>query len=253
MLYTFENTLTDLAGGSTLTVLPNCGGSLSADDPCNNATSFGTDGAGPYWTWTSPALNGGGFRVTTNQLIGSTYTMILKFSFISTGPGYRKIIDYKNRVSDTGFYFRQAGILFYNLGSRQGSFAANEVLNLVVVRQAFAGVAGLFTVYSRVEGGGLQLLVNVTDSTGQSIPFTSGNGSFLGFFYDDLSVQGEATPGGKAYRLQMWENIALTPSQLAEITNGAFIQQNLEPPSSPPLRHHILFSILSSSSFLLPP
>lgn len=180
--------------------------------------------------------------------------MILKLSFRSTGPGYRKIIDYKNRVSDTGFYFYQAGLLFYNLGSRQGSFAANEVLYLIVVRQAFAGVAGLFTVYSRVEGGGLQLLVNVTDSTGQSIPFTSGNGSFLGFFYDDLSSQGEATSGGKAYTLQMWENIALTPSQLAaEITNGAFIQQNLEPPSSPPLRHHILFSILSSSSFLLPP
>lgn len=179
--------------------------------------------------------------------------MILKFSFTSTGSGYRKIIDYQNRVPDTGFYFYDTGLLFYDLGSTQGSFANNEVLDLIVVRQALAGVTGQFTVYSRVEGGGLQLLVNVIDSTGESIPFTSGSGSFLGFFYDDLSAQGEATPGGKAYRLQMWQNIALTPSQLEEITNGALIQLNLEPPSSPPLRHHILFSNLSSSSFLLPP
>ncbi len=51
----------------------------------------------------------------SNQPIGTTYTMTMKFSFDMVGPSWRKIIDFRNRVPDTGFYFINGTIRFYNL------------------------------------------------------------------------------------------------------------------------------------------
>lgn len=104
----------DVAGGaSTVTPSPAC-----PNDPCIDASGFGSDADGPFWHWSSNNTDsGGGLQLLTSAPIGDTYTILMKFAFNETGPSYRKIIDYKDRVDDTGFYFYNGNILFYNLGS----------------------------------------------------------------------------------------------------------------------------------------
>jgi hypothetical protein len=202
--------LVDANGGSTLTPSSPCPG-----DPCVDTAVFGTDATGPYWQWTSSDARGGGLRLATNAPLGDTYTVILKFSFSQTGSGYNKIIDYKDRVSDTGFYFLNGQILFYNLGSASTqTFANDEVLDLIVVRQATVGLAGQFTVYAKTPTGGRVTLIDITDPSGQSIPEIVNGNSILGFFYDDTATSSEATPGGKLYALRGWANVALTPAEI---------------------------------------
>ena len=215
--YTFDNSLTDSAGGSTLTPMPTC--PTLDGNSCNTTATFGNDSDGGYWQWTSTAANGGGFRVLTDQVVGDTYTMSLKFSFEQVGPRYKKIIDFLDRTEDTGFYFFSGTIYFYDLGDESSQvYSANEVLDLVVVRQSTGGTAGTFTVYARGSDGVLNQVISIVDPDGQSIPFTDGsNDTLLGFFFDDLSTPNEATTGGKVYDIKIWENTALTPQEIAEL------------------------------------
>ena len=120
--YTFDNTLSDMAGGSTLSVL-----GITRNDPCNSATSFGSDGKGPFWTWNTDVFyfNGGCFTVTTNQEAWNAYATRV-----------RKIIDYKNRTSDSGIVFQSGGIRYYPSATSFGDYPNNQVLDLMVVQQS---------------------------------------------------------------------------------------------------------------------
>ena len=222
--YAFDGTLTDLGGASTLSLLPTCP-TVDAN-ACNATTAFGNDNDGGYWQWTSTAARGGGFRIYSNQPIGDTYTMTMKFSFDMVGPSWRKIIDFRNRVPDTGFYFINGTIRFYNLGSASSQvYQAGTVLDLVAVRQSSGGTAGTFTVYAKGTNGVLTQLISISDPQGQSIPFvTNANQTLLGFFFDDTATAAEATNGGKVYDIKFWENTALTPQE---------IEAALVPPAPP--------------------
>jgi len=215
--YTFDNSLTDSGGASTLTPMPTC--PTLDDDSCNATAEFGNDSNGGYWQWTSTAVNGGGFRILTDQVIGDTYTMSMKFSFNEVGPDYKKIIDFLNRTADTGFYFLDGTIYFYDLGDESVQvYQANEVLDLIAVRQSTGGTAGTFTVYARGTDGVLTQVISIDDPTGESIPFVDfSNKTLLGFFFDDLDNNEEATNGGKVYDIKIWENTALTPEQIADL------------------------------------
>lgn len=222
--YSFDGTLLDSGGASTLTEMPTCP-TVDAN-ACNATTTFGSDADGGYWQWTSTAARGGGFRILSDRSIGDSYTLTMKFSFDQTGSGYKKIIDFLDRGPDTGFYFRSGNILFYNLGSRSSQvYPDGTVLDLVAVRQSTGGTAGTFTVYAKTSGGALEQLISISDPTGESIPFVdNASRTLLGFFFDDTATSAEATNGGRVYDIKIWENTALSPEQ---------VEQALLPPSPP--------------------
>lgn len=226
--YRFNGSLTDSAGGSTLTLTPTCTSTPppnSNGNQCIYTSSFGADAAGPYWTWTAPgrtvSRRGGGFTVQTNSPLTGTYTLALKFSFnmpsaLST-YSYLKIIDYQGLASDSGFYLRNGKINAYppsNTGTTV--FAGNQVLDLVVTRD---DTTKAFNVYSRAAGGGLVLEFTYSDTSNNLIPMTSGSGSRLGFFYDDDITSTEATDAGKVYQLRTWNGVALTSAEIEAVTD----------------------------------
>ena len=130
-------------GASTLTVAPPC-----PSDPCNATTGFGSDTDGTFWQWSSTDPRGGGFTIDTTANLGTTYTIALKFSFANV-ESWRKIVDYQNRTSDNGFYFKDEKLNFYPFSDRAASnYPADSVLDLVAVRQATGALTGTFTVYA---------------------------------------------------------------------------------------------------------
>lgn len=215
--YRFGGDLTDIAGGSSILVHPAC-----PADPCNSLTEFGTDATGTYWRWESTNPRGGGFTLTTNEALGDTYTVGLRFRFdsvgLDSGSSWRKIIDYRNRASDTGFYFYQGRIQFYNLGTSTETFGAGELLDLLAVRD---GETDTFTVFIIEEDDTLTQVLQVNDAGGQSIPFESGGGSLLGFFFDDTATSAEATPGGRVYSVKIWDR-ALSEEDLGGALDDFF-------------------------------
>lgn len=208
--YQFEGNTTDSGNGSTLTLASSC-----PADPCNATTSFGSANNDGYLEWTSSNNRGGGFTIDTNTSLTNTYTVLMKFSFTNFS-GYRKIIDYLNRTSDTGFYIHNSKINFYPLGTSTNSFTAGQDLTLMVTRQATNGNSGTFTVYT-YDGASFSQQLQVTDNSGSSIPFVStlhSGGTKLGFFFDDTATSSEATTSGRVYSIKMWDGIALDATQL---------------------------------------
>ena len=216
--YTFDTDLLDTHSNSTLTASPAC-----PADPCNSASSFGSDADGKYWTWTSTANRGGGFTVLTNSVIGTSYTIALKFSFAQV-TSWRKIIDYENRTTDNGFYYYSSKLQFYNGGSTFNSattYPANTVLDLVIVRESSnpsnpAVLTGTFTVYGVGSDNSLTQLFQYADNVGNSIPHVTGGKTKLGFFFDDTATSSEATNNGKVYDLRIWSGASLNAQTLGE-------------------------------------
>ncbi len=222
--YQFNGTLTDSAAGSSLTVTPTCPNPVLnvPDNQCIATSAFGSDGGGPYWTWTagSPTRRGGGFTVVTNSPLTKTYTIALKFSFASMPSGWAKIIDYNNKATDDGFYFKNGRLQFYPESPAGATYTANQVLDLVITRDD-ATTTKPFTVYARTPGGALQTVYQINDTSDLAVPATinAGANSVLGFFFDDNDTSAEATTGGKVYRLRTWNGVALTPSQVDAATS----------------------------------
>ena len=211
--YTFEGNTNDSGNGSTFTAAPACPG-----DPCNATTAFGTEDGDGYLEWTSTDPRGGGFVIDTKQSLTNTYTILMKFSFADFS-GYRKIIDYLDRGSDTGFYILNSRINFYPLGTSTNSFTPGQAMTLMVTRQATTGNEGVFTVYS-YNGTTFNQELQVTDTQGTSIPAAStvhAGGTKLGFFFDDTATRSEATSSGKVFNIKMWSGAALTAADLETV------------------------------------
>lgn len=236
----FNGNHDDSAGGtSSIEVFGACEDPIPAapDDLCNDVSTFGSDSTGSYWRWESSNPRGGGFRLVTTEELGETFTVGLRFSFDEVGLGddassWRKIIDYKNRVDDTGFYFYESLIEFYDLGTSTESYAAGEVIDLLAVRSGTEGsLEGQFIVYVIGSDGTLTEVLNVSDTAGESIPAPGpGGGSLLGFFFDDTSTSSEGTPGGQVYSVRIWDR-ALEPTELDEALDEPPVE---EPPAEEP-------------------
>jgi LPXTG-motif cell wall-anchored protein len=215
MQYTFDGNLTDSKGNSTLTTADAC-----PADPCNATAEFGSDADGKFWRWTSTTEHGGGFTINTNENLGATYTIALKFAF-DNESGWRKIIDYKNRASDNGFYFNDSTLNFYPFDEYSPeSYPEGSVLDLIAVRQATDATNGTFTVYAVGADGQLKHLFTSQDSSSESIPATNpSGGTTLGFFFDDTDTYNEATSGGRVYGLRMWPGAALSEDEVQSATS----------------------------------
>ncbi|MBU6245622.1 MAG: putative Ig domain-containing protein [Actinomycetales bacterium] len=142
---------------------------------------------------------------------------MLKFSFSgNTSPltsySYLKVIDYLNKVDDSGFYLRYGKFNSYppsNTGTTV--YAQDQVLDLIITRD---DATKAFKVYSKAAGGSLLLEYTYSDTSNNLVPFASGSGSLLGFFFDDNYTSREATAGGKVYRLRTWAGTALSQSEV---------------------------------------
>jgi len=159
----------------------------------------------------------------------------MKFSFADFS-GYRKIIDYKDRADDTGFYIYNSRINFYPLGTSTDSFTPGQAMTLMVTRQATIGVSGIFTVYS-FDGSTFHQELQVTDTTGSSLPAASTlhpGGTKIGFFFDDTATAREATSSGKVFSVKTWNGTALSAADLETVSSqsGPSPSPSAEPTTS---------------------
>ena len=200
--YDFNGDFTDYMDGSVLTAF----GSTLVTGRNNSLSSFGVNNALPgdksYWQWQSTGPRGGGFTLDINTDISASYTIGLRFSYEQTGPSWKKIIDYKNLVDDTGFYFNSGNLKFYNYPTAGTSVTGNnQIVDLIVTRTP----AGNFIAYI-IKDGVMVKELEVDDSIeGQSIPEIVSGMPRFGFFHDDSDTPSEATSGGKVYSLKIWD------------------------------------------------
>ena len=214
--YNFNSNLTDQKGHGVLTKWSSTGNS----NRNNSSTSYGSDSYGPYFQWKSTQARGGGFYIDIDKNIGEEYTIGLKFSFEQTGPGWRKIIDYKNSAVDTGFYFYDSGHLrFYNYAVQGSSTTpANKVVDMIVRRNKSKS----FEAYI-VNGDTKTLDLQVNDSNDQGVPAVVNGKTRLGFFFDDIATSSEATPGGKVYAIKIWDKYIDPDEVIEELKPKGFV------------------------------
>lgn len=201
--YQFDGTLTDGAGGSSLSPLPECPTDPAA--PCNSLTGFGTDADGSFWEWESTNGNGGGFSLSTSTVLGDTYSLRLRLKFDSVAS-YRKIIDFKDRASDNGLYFLSGDLVFYRAGAISGNgedIAANEFVDILLIRDGGSNQVDLYL----FDGTRYVLALSFEDDTSEVVAVEDSGGSLLRFFHDDAITSSEGSPGGQVYSLEIWDRV----------------------------------------------
>lgn len=213
--WAFDGNANDEFSNSILELAPEC--PVSGTDICNDSLSYSTDANGGYMQWATTESYGGGFTVYTDGDIGSSYTFGMKFAIdtASVDPGgYSKLVDYRDRGPDTGFYFygEQPYLNFYDLETSDESFAYGDVLDIYAVRDA-SGVSPTFTVYVLTNGEWVEAF-SIDDASGEADPAEYLADSVLGFFHDDTDTSDEGPQAGRIYDLKIWQNVALTADQV---------------------------------------
>lgn len=174
----------------------------SAGAPAANLTpAGGTLGPSNY----SFAPNQG-LSVTTGALTStSTYTIFTRFEFDNVG-GYRKILDFKDRTSDTGLYVLDGNLRFYNVANGSGSpIAANTFVDVALTRD---GATNLVKGYVN----GTQAF-SFNDTSGLAVF----SGTSLNFFRDDNATAAEAS-AGTVDMIHFYDGV-LSDSQIRELPN----------------------------------
>lgn len=123
-----------------------------------------------------------GLTLSNALLNGGSYTITVVFDF-DTVSGYRKILDFKDRSSDTGLYFLNGQLNFFNFAGGGPTVAADQTVTVELSRDATTQ-----QVTGKVNGTSA---LSFTDTSGAGI-FSSPN-QVIRFFEDDF-----ATGGGEA-------------------------------------------------------
>lgn len=184
------------------------------------STGSSTDSSGMHWYWNNSSAGGSGLRVDTNKDISQGYTIAIKFSF-SKVSGWNKIVDYQNRATDSGFYFLSGKVYFYPRQSGTTVIAPNQVVELIVTRDAATKKFSVFL----VQGGKTSEEFSYIDSANEAMPYTSGGKTRFGFFYDDSSAGSEYSPNGKCYSIKIWD-YAMTQSQAENVLKPYTVKYN---------------------------
>jgi hypothetical protein len=168
--YQLNGTLADALGGPSLV-------------PINAGGTDGTIGATGF---TFPTNSG--LQLANGLANGGNYSIEMTFSFDEVS-GWRRIIDFKNRATDTGLYDFFGGIQFYPFSTGASIFTPGGMVNIIATRDA---TTNDFNVYA----GGISILpggVPLADLVGDAIFSTAGN--LINFFRDDIPVPNEASSG----------------------------------------------------------
>lgn len=164
--YQLNGTLADALGGPSLV-------------PINAGGSDGTIGPTGF---SFPANSG--LQLSGGAFDPGTYTIEMTFSFDSI-TSWRRIIDFKDRATDTGLYNYYGAIQFYPDTTGSGIFTPGGTVNIIISRD---DVTDAFNVYA----GGVNILSR-TDAAGDAVFSTPGN--LVNFFRDDIPVPNEASSG----------------------------------------------------------
>lgn len=131
----------------------------------------------------------------------SVYSMGLRFSLDALN-GYRKVLDFKDRASDSGQYLLDSNPEFFPVLTGTGSVNPGVLVDLVVTRDAA-------NTYSAYLNGSLSF--SFTDSTSLAVSPTA----IYQFFRDDLATGGRESSSGKVDEIRVW-NTALSASDVAD-------------------------------------
>lgn len=164
--YQLNGTLADALGGPSLV-------------PINDGGSNGTIGLTGF-----SFPNNSGLQLSNGLTNAGNYSIETTFSFNEVF-GYRRIIDFKDRATDSGLYNLDTKINFYPFLSGAVIFAAGGMVNIIITRD---GGTNDFNVYA----GGNNILA-LADAPGNAV-FSAAN-NVINFFRDDLIVQNEASAG----------------------------------------------------------
>ena len=132
------------------------------------------------------------------------YSILVDFSF-STLNGYRRILDFKNRASDTGLYNLNTALNFFTVTSGASVFAPDTPARLVITRDATSGL-----VVTYIDG---LPQISFTDSSSLAV-FDAGS-AIMHFFIDDLAFANEASAGSVS-EIALFDT-ALTGSDVATL------------------------------------
>lgn len=146
-------------------------------------------------------------RLSTLGLIpNNQYSVALLFEF-DTISSFRKILDFLNRTSDTGFYNLSGVYDFFGAaGDGVTSFSANQYIQTVFTRDASGQVSAYLDgnqEFSFNDGGNLALISGSAEN-------------FLYFFRDDLATGDSENSGGSVARIRLFDD-ALTPAEVAAL------------------------------------
>jgi len=155
----------------------------------------------------------------------ANYSIEMLF-FIEDVKGWKKLIDFKNRVSDSGFYSVDGIVNFFGIGSGLGPYATFIPFvpaHMVLTRN---GSDNQFIIYVY----GVEQ-INFTDSTGWAI--FSGPDNIIHFLRDDFKPYNE-DPSGFLDYVRIYDE-ALTPEQVAEL-----YKREVTPP---PVDHFTVYDV----------
>lgn len=152
---------------------------------------------GPAMTAVGGQLRGTQFRFLSNEGLGVTggvqpagYSIEMRFMPYEVS-GWRRLIDFKNRSSDTGLYIDDGRIGFVSTDVHLGAdvlFRSGVMVDLLLTRDASTNLVSVY-----VDG---VLALQHDDSVGTAVFDTDPGGQTQAwFFVDDLSVPNEATAG----------------------------------------------------------
>lgn len=179
------------------------------------ADSFGGPSLTPNGgTLTSSTYDFGARQGLTvlNAISASDYSIVLNFQFSDTS-GFRKILDFKNLTSDTGFYNLNTALNFFNVTTGPtGALTANVESQIVLTRD---GTTKLVSAYAN---GVLQF--SFTDSSDLAV--FNGTNNIINFFIDDNVTGGGESSAGSVDRIQIYTG-ALTAAEVLAL-----------PPPAPP-------------------
>lgn len=126
-----------------------------------------------------------GLSLTSGFTGNADYSVVMHFSFTDLA-GYRRILDLKNRTSDTGLYNLNSALNFFNITTGAGApFVANALTTVVLTRNAATNeVTGYVNGVQQIQ---------FIDSSNLAVFDQAGNIAY--FFEDDGAVGNEASAG----------------------------------------------------------
>ena len=125
-----------------------------------------------------------GLQLTNGLFDAANYSIEMSFSFDAIS-GYRRIIDFKNRTTDTGLYNLSGAINFYPYTTGTAIFSPGGAVNIIVTRD---DASDAFAVYANGD-----LILALQDTAGDAIFSTADQ--MVNFFRDDTRVANEASSG----------------------------------------------------------
>ena len=154
--------------------------------------------------WKSTSSRGGGL-VLYGPLLSNIFNLYsigirVKYDFI--GPGYKKIIDFQDRNSDTGLYFHgnQIYLFPYFKSNMNFSLKDNTFYDILFSYNSISQIANIFVMEKNL------LIINISGICPIStcVPISSSSRPKFNFFIDDNPTSSEATSGGEVQFIKLW-------------------------------------------------